>query len=326
MAKVMAVFLLALIFAFLNGFHDSANIVALAISSKAIRPGRALALAALAEFVAPFAFGVAVATTIGHDLVEPKSMRVEALAVALASAIVWSLITWYKGIPSSSSHALLGGIIGVAVASGGLSIVKPYGLYKVVLSLFLSPLLGFIGGFFLMKITLWLARGASPRVNLLFKRAQIAATVMLALSHGSNDAQKSIGVMAMALAGMRGGEDFFIPSWIKLLCAAAIAAGVGAGGWRIMRTIGGKFYKIRPIHGFSAQLSSVGVILGAVLTGGPVSTSQVVSSAIVGVGSAERLSKVRWKVFREIALSWLVTFPLTALIAWGLSLLLRLGT
>jgi len=322
----MVVFLLALIFAFLNGFHDSANIVALAISSKAIRPARALALAALAEFVAPFAFGVAVATTIGQDLVETKSIKVEALAVALVSAIVWSLITWYKGIPSSSSHALLGGLIGAAVASGGFSILKLYGLYKVVLSLFLSPFLGFIGGFFLMKITLWLVRGASPHVNLLFKRSQVAATVLLALGHGSNDAQKSIGVMAMALAGMKGGEDFFIPDWIKLLCAAAIAAGVGAGGWRIMRTIGGKFYKIRPIHGFSAQISSGGIILGAVLTGGPVSTSQVVSSAVVGVGSAERLSKVRWKVFREIMASWLVTFPVTALIAWGLSLLLRLGT
>ncbi len=312
------VFLLAVLFAFLNGFHDSANVVALAVSSRAIRPSKALALAAAVEFIAPFVLGAAVASTVGRELVEPSAMSQEALSAALISAIAWSLITWYWGIPSSSSHALLGGLAGAAVATGGIASLKPYGVYKVLLSLLLSPILGFAGGFILMKVTLWLVRGASPKVSNLFKRLQVLAMLLLAMGHGSNDAQKSMGVMAMALA-MESGA-FSVPAWVKLLCAFAIASGVGAGGWRIMKTIGSKFYKIRPIHGLSAQGSSVGIIVGAALAGGPVSTSQVVSSAVVGAGAAERLSKVRWKVFREIIASWVVTFPVTALVAWGLSL------
>lgn len=318
------VFILASLFAFLNGFHDSANVVALAISSRAIRPSLALTIAALAEFIAPFAFGAAVANTIGQDLIEPTAVSQRTLSAALISAIAWSLITWYRGIPSSSSHALLGGLTGAAVAEIGLSCLKLYGLYKIVLSLFLSPILGFAGGFFLMKLILFLARNATSKVNIYFKQGQLLTMLALALGHGSNDAQKSMGIMAMALASEAG--EFLVPTWVKFTCAFAIASGVGAGGWRIIRTIGGKFYKVRPIHGFSAQVSSAGIILGAVFAGGPVSTSQIVSSALAGVGSAERPSKVRWKVFREIMASWIITFPATAFGAWALGLILNLGT
>lgn len=318
------VFILASFFAFLNGFHDSANVVALAISSRAIRPSFALTIAALAEFIAPFVFGVAVANTIGQDLIEPTAISQRTLSAALISAIAWSLITWYRGIPSSSSHALLGGLTGAAVAEIGLSCLKLYGLYKIALSLFLSPILGFAGGFFLMKLVLLLARNAPPKVNIFFKQVQLLTMLALALGHGSNDAQKSMGIMAMALASE--GGKFLVPAWVKFICALAIALGVGAGGWRIIKTIGGKFYKIRPVHGFSAQVSSASIILGAVFAGGPVSTSQIVSSAVAGVGSGERPSKVRWKVFREIMASWVITFPATAFGAWALGLILRFGT
>jgi len=306
---------MALGFDFLNGFHDSANIVATMISSRAMGPRRALLLSALAHFSAPFLFGVAVATTIGRDVVQPYASTIPVVLASLVAAIVWNLVTWLLGIPSSSSHALAGGLVGATVAGYGIEGVQISGLVKIFTALLLSPLLGLIGGYVLMKIVLFLARGASPRINRFFKRAQVFTASALALSHGTNDAQKTIGIITMGLVGAGLLDEFRVPLWVITASSGAIALGTAMGGWRIIRTLGGKFYKIRPVHSFTAQITSTAVTLGAALLGGPVSTTQVVSSAILGVGSAERLSKVRWGVAGNIALAWILTIPASALLA-----------
>lgn len=305
----------ALVFDFLNGFHDSANIVATMISSGAMTPRKALSMSAIAHFCAPFLFGVAVATTIGRDLVSPGSVTIVVIIAALVSAIVWNLITWALGLPSSSSHALVGGLVGAVGLAEGLGAIQMSGLLKVVVALVISPLLGLVVGHLFMKLVLFLARGASPRINTLFKRLQVITSLALALSHGTNDAQKTMGIIGMSLVAAGWSRDFVVPWWVIALSAAAISLGTASGGWRIMKTLGAKIYRIRPIHGFTSQVTSATVILGAALLGGPVSTTQVVSSAIIGVGSAERLSKVRWGVAGEILTAWVLTLPITALLA-----------
>ena len=318
LVPVVVLIVLAVIFDFLNGFHDSSNIVATMISSRAFRPRVALGVTALAEFTGPFIFGVAVAKTIGHDIVEPGTITVAVIMAALLSAILWNLLTWYLGIPSSSSHALIGGIVGAVAVGAGLDAIQLSGLQKVLLALFLSPIIGLMAGFLFTKLVFFLARGASPRINWFFKRSQIVTAVALGLSHGTNDAQKTMGVIALGLVTAGYLADFYVPTWVIAISAGAIALGTALGGWRLIKTLGGKFYKIRPVHGFSSQVTSAGVILGASLVGGPVSTTQVVSSSIMGVGSAERLSKVRWGVAGNIAVAWIVTIPATALVAAGL--------
>ena len=305
----------ALAFDFLNGFHDSANTVSTMISSRAMSPRRALLLSAAAHFVAPFLFGVAVATTIGQDIVQPYASTMTVVMAALLAAIVWNLITWYLGIPSSSSHALVGGLVGATIVGYGVDAVQIPGLVKIFAALLLSPLVGLFGGYALMKLVLFLARGASPRINWFFKRAQTLTALALALSHGTNDAQKTMGIITMGLMGAGFLTQFHVPSWVIAASAGAISLGTAMGGWRIIRTLGGKFYKIRPVHGFTAQTASAAVIMGAALLGGPVSTTQVVSSAILGVGSAERLSKVRWGVAGNIVTTWLLTIPASGLLA-----------
>jgi len=309
---------IALVFDFLNGLHDSSNIVATVISSRALPPRTALLMTAVAEFCGPFIFGVAVATTIGQDLIPPGALTMQAIFAALLSAILWNVITWWAGIPSSSSHALIGGIIGAVGAEAGLLALNPRGLGKVLVALFVSPIIGLVAGYLFTKLVFWLARGTSPRINWFFKRSQIFTSLALALSHGTNDAQKTMGVLALGLVTAGYLPEFYVPIWVIALSAGAIAIGTAFGGWRLIRTLGGKFYRIRPVHGFSAQLTSASVILGASLLGGPVSTTQVVSSAIVGVGSAERLNKVRWGVASNIATAWLLTIPCTALTAAAL--------
>jgi PiT family inorganic phosphate transporter len=315
MALVGTLVGVAVLFDFLNGFHDSSNVVATIISSRAMSPRMALALSAVAHFCAPFLFGVAVATTIGHDIVDPATITVSAILVALSSAIIWNLVTWFLGIPSSSSHALIGGMVGAVSANFGLSTIKMAGLEKVLVALFLSPVLGLLIGYLFMKLVLFLARGASPRISWLFKRLQIVTSLVLALSHGTNDAQKTMGIITMGLVTTGYLSHFIVPQWVILVSALALSLGTAFGGWRIIKTLGGRIYRIRPIHGFTSQTTSAFVILGAALLGGPVSTTHVVSSAIVGVGSAERLSKVRWGVASNIFTAWVVTIPVTALMA-----------
>jgi PiT family inorganic phosphate transporter len=310
--------IIALAFNFLNGFHDSSNIVATIISSRALSPTVALAITAIAEFVSPFIFGVAVATTIGQDIVMPGIITIKVVLTALLSAILWNLVTWFLGIPSSSSHAIVGGIVGAVGIERGLGAIQISGLGKVVVALFTSPVVGLIVGYLITKLIFFLARNATPRINWFFKRFQIVTGVALACSHGANDAQKTIGVITLGLVATGFLTEFQILTWVVALSAGAIALGIAFGGWRLIRTLGGKFYKIRPVHGFSTQIASSAVIFGATWLGGPVSTTQVVSSAILGVGSAERLNKVRWGVAIQIAVAWLLTVPLTALFSAGL--------
>ena len=305
----------ALIFDFLNGFNDSANIVATMISSRAMGPRRALLLSAVAHLVAPFLFGVAIANTIGQEILQIRANTIPVVLAALLAAIVWNLITVSLAIPSSSSHALVGGLIGAAIMGYGLDAVQPGGLTKTVATLLLSPLVGLIGGYCLMNLVLFLARGATPRINWFFRRAQIATALALALSHGTNDAQMTMGIITMGLVGSGVLAQFQVPLWVTAVSAAAIALGTGLGSWRIIRTLGGKFYKVRPVHSFTSQVTSAIVILGAALLGGPVSATQVISSAILGVGSAERLSKVRWGVAGNILTAWFLTIPASGLLA-----------
>ena len=321
---IIAVIALALIFDFLNGVHDSSNVVATMISSRAIPPKAALAMTALANFVGPFIFGVAVANTIGHEIVAAESINTLVLLAALASAILWNLLTWYLGFPSSSSHALIGGFIGSVVMAAGWQAIQLGGLEKILIALFASPLVGYLIGYLLLKLIVLLSWNATPRINLLFKRAQVLTALALALSHGTNDAQKTMGIITLAL--VTGGllTEFAVPVWVIILCAGMIAAGTALGGWKLIRTLGGKFYKIRPLDGFTSQLASAVVILSASLVGGPVSTTQVVSSAIMGVGAAERVNKVRWGVAKDIAVAWLLTIPATALVGAGVYWLITL--
>jgi inorganic phosphate transporter, PiT family len=324
--ELIIVIALALIFDFLNGMRDASNIVATMISSRAFSPGTALGLAAIAEFLGPFLFGVVVAKTIGDEIVQSHVITLSVIAAALVGAIVWNLITWYFGLPGSSSHALIGGMAGAVIAGAGLDAIKFGGLYKVLIALFTSPLIGFMIGFLMTRIIYFLVRGASPKVNTLFKRGQLITALAMAFSHGTNDAQKTMGIIALSL--VIGGvlPAFQVPFWVIAVSAAAIAIGTSLGGWRLIRTLGGKFYKIRPLHSFATQLSSASVILAASFFGVPVSTSQIVSSAIIGVGSAERASKVRWSVAEDIVTSWLITIPASGLLAAGMYwLILSLG-
>ncbi len=314
---------LALVFNFLNGFHDSANIVATIISSRAMSPRMALTLTAIAEFLGPLLFGVEVAKTIGEGLIPPGEVTNAVILAALISSILWNLLTWFFGIPSSSSHALVGGLIGAVAAGVGIGAVQWAGLLKVLIGLFVSPILGLAAGFLITRLTLFLARNARPNINWLFSRGQILTGVVLALSHGANDAQKTMGIITLGLVVNKSIDNFAIPMWVILVSSAAISLGTASGGWRLIRTLGGRFFKIRPIHGFCTQIASAAVILGAALLGGPVSTTQVVSSAILGVGSAERVNKVRWNVAFNIVVTWLFTIPSSALMSALIYILLR---
>ena len=315
---LITVIVLALIFDFLNGVHDSSNVVATMISSRALSPRMALAMTAVANFFGPFIFGVAVAETIGHEIVIAEAINTNVLLAALTSAIFWNILTWILGFPSSSSHALIGGFIGAVVMDAGWQAILLHGMEKILIALFASPIIGFAFGYILLRLILVLSWKASPGINRFFKRGQIFTAVALALSHGTNDAQKTMGIITLALVTEGYLKVFAVPTWVILLCAGMIALGTAVGGNKLIKTLGGKFYKIRPVDGFASQLASAVVILGASLVGGPVSTTQVVSSAIMGVGAAERVNKVRWGVVREIATAWLLTIPATALVAAGL--------
>jgi PiT family inorganic phosphate transporter len=282
-------------------------------------------MTAVAEFCGPFLFGVAVATTIGNEIVDPNHVNMLVVIAALASAIIWNILTWILGIPSSSSHALIGGLLGAVITNAGISAIKLAGIEKILITLFVSPLIGFVAGFIIANIIYLLSWNASPRVNGVFKKLQVITSLGLALSHGTNDSQKTMGVITMGLviSGMQ--STFQVPLWVVFVCALTIAIGTSVGGWQLIKTLGSKFYKVRPVHGFAAQATSAAVILTASLVGGPVSTTQVVSTAIMGVGSADRVNKVRWGVAGEIASAWLLTIPATGLVSAGLYWLITDG-
>jgi PiT family inorganic phosphate transporter len=314
---------LSLVFGFLNGFHDSANIVAAAISSRSLPPRAALVLAAAAVFAGPFLFGVAVARTVGADLLDPAALQSEVVVAALSAAVAWNLVTWYFGIPSSSSHALIGGLLGAAVVSNGIGSVQIPGLAKVLLALFISPPLGLLAGFLMLRAALFLLRGADPSVNQQLRRAQILTLIGLGLSHGSNDGQKTIAVLTLGLVTAGVLPNFQVPLWVIAVSGGAMALGISMGGWRLIRTLGGRLFRIRPVHGFVSQVAGATVILGAAMVGGPVSTTHVMSSAIMGAGAGQRVNQVRWMVLREMTIAWVLTIPATAIFAGLVDLTLR---
>jgi PiT family inorganic phosphate transporter len=322
---LIVLIVLAVMFDFLNGVHDSSNIVATMISSRAIRPRAALAMTAVAEFCGPFIFGVAVANTIGNEIVSSEHLNMLVVIAALVSAIIWNIMTWLLGIPSSSSHAIIGGIIGAVAVGAGFQEIQMRGVIKVLITLFTSPVIGFFAGMLIANIIYRMSWKATPKINGVFKKLQIITSLGLALSHGTNDAQKTMGIITLGLVISGVQDTFSVPFWVIVVCAAAIALGTSIGGWQLIRTLGSKFYRIRPVHGFASQATSAAVILTASLFGGPVSTTQVVSTAIMGVGAAERMSKVRWGVAGEIASAWLFTIPSTAFLAAAIYWLISTG-
>jgi len=308
-SSLVVVIAAALVFAFLNGFGDSANVVATMISSRAMSARRALFLSTVAHLVAPFLFGVAVAEAIGRHVVQSFAVTAPVVLSALFAAILWGLFTSLTGIPASSSHALIGGLLGAAYAGYGVEAIQEVGLIRILAILFLSPVVGFFSGFILMKVMLLIGRAASPRINWFFRRAQALTAVALALSHGTNDTQMAMGVITMALVSANVASEFQVPLWVTAISTAALSLGTSLGGWRTIRTLGGRFYKIRPIHSFTSQIASAAAILGAALLGGPVSATHVISTSILGAGAAERLGKVRWGVVGNVILAWVLTIP-----------------
>jgi len=319
---------LALFFDYSNGFHDAANVVATIITTGALSPRKALLMAAIGEFFGPFLFGTAVAQTIGKNIIDIStfdtkvlSLSISLVIAALIGAIAWNLITWFRGLPSSSSHALVGGLVGAVWVAYGPDKILWKGLLYVVSVLIISPILGLIFGTLFFKITLRLSQNATPKAKYFFNRMQILSSIALSLSHGANDAQKSMGLITLSLVILGLSPTFHIPFWVVAACSAAIALGTASGGWRIIKTMGSRIYRLRSVHAFCAQTSSAAVILGASLVGGPVSTTHVVSSSIMGVGAGQRISAVRWGVAKNIIVAWFITIPASAVMA-GLSFFL----
>ncbi len=319
---------LALFFDYSNGFHDAANVVATIIATGAMRPAPALGLAAVCHFIGPFLFGTAVAETIGKNIVDISTfdtalmeLSTSLLVAALVGAIAWNLITWFWGFPSSSSHALVGGMVGAVLVAYGPDKILWKGLLYVIGVLIFSPILGLVFGNLFFKTTLYFSRNATPKIKYFFNRMQVPSSIALSLSHGANDAQKSMGLITMSLVILGLSPTFHIPFWVIASCAGAIALGTASGGWRIIKTLGSGIYRLRSVHAFCAQTSSATVILAAAFMGGPVSTTHVVSSSIMGVGAGQRVSAVRWGVAKNIVVAWFVTIPASAAMA-GLSFFL----
>jgi PiT family inorganic phosphate transporter len=304
------VILFAIIFEYINGFHDSANAVATVVSTKALTPRQAIVYAAVLNLAGAL-LGTNVAKTIGGGIVDAGSVTQTVIACALLGAIIWNLLTWYYGIPSSSSHALIGGLMGAGIAHAGFKVVKITGLFeKVIIPMITSPMLGIFVGFTIMLIFLWIFLKSNPEiVNRYFKKFQLISSGFLALSHGSNDAQKTMGIITLLLFSRGYIHEMTVPFWVILLCAMTMAFGTMAGGWKIIRTMGSKIIKVKPIHGFAAEVSSASIILTASHFGIPVSTTHIISTSIMGVGSTQRASAVRWGIVGNIVTAWVVTIP-----------------
>ena len=305
---------LALVFDFINGFHDTANAIATSVSTRAISPRDAILMAAILNFLGAM-YSTGVAKTIGADIVRSAGhVNEHVLIAALSGAVIWNILTWWVALPSSSSHALVGGVIGAVLVSTGLEGLNLWGICKIILSLVASPVLAIVSGCLVMRGLYMLFGRCTPyNINDRFKKMQLVSAATMAFSHGSNDAQKSMGIITLAL--LSGGyiEAFEVPFYVKLLAAVAMALGTATGGWRIIKTIGAGIFKLEPISGFAADLNSSLVIFSATLLHLPVSTTHVVSGSIMGVGMAKRIRAVRWGVAQQMLVAWLLTIPCTAL-------------
>ncbi|MBI2781456.1 MAG: inorganic phosphate transporter [Chloroflexi bacterium] len=316
---LVLVVVLAVGFDYINGFHDTANAIATSVSTRALRPSHAILMSAAANFVGALS-GTAVAKFIASGIATTPAGDDGQIVVAaaLVGAITWNLITWRLGIPSSSSHALIGGLIGSAIASSGLSSLNGQGIYdKVIFPLVASPILGVMVGFGLMVLLLNVFKKAHPkRINDRFRRLQLLSAAYMAFSHGSNDGQKTMGIITLALVAGGVIAKPVVPLWVILLAATAISFGTAAGGWRIIKTMGQRVVKLDPVHGFAAETTAATIIVGASYFGMPVSTTHVISSAIIGVGASDRFSAVRWGVAGNILVAWVLTIPASGAVAW----------
>jgi inorganic phosphate transporter, PiT family len=342
MTLFLIVLLTALTFEYINGFHDAANAIATVVSTKVLTPRQAILLAAAGNLAGGLA-GTAVASTIDKGLVDTQVVTMTTVLCALLGAIFWDLLTWWLGLPSSSSHALVGGLCGAALATanGDWNVLKwSTGLWpKIVLPMMVSPLLGFVGGVLLMSFLTFAFRSVTPRiVNLIFGKAQLGSAAFMGFSHGSNDAQKTMGIITLTLytathrglfahlpawmGFLRVAEFKAVPLWVIVLCALTMAAGTTGGGWRIIRTMGQRMVKLQPVNGFAAETTSSLVIYGASTLGVPVSTTHVISTSIMGVGATKRLSAVKWGIVERIVWAWILTLPVTGLVGYALA---RLG-
>ena len=307
---VVALITVALVFDYINGFHDAANSIATVVSTRVLSPGKAVVWAAFFNFVAAFTFGTAVASTVGSGMIDIHVVTFSVIFAGLLGAIIWDLITWYYGLPTSSSHALVGGYAGAAVAKAGFSALVAGGWTKTVIFIFLSPLIGMAAGLGLMVGIHWLFRWTPPsRVDRWFRRLQLVSAAFFSLNHGANDAQKTMGIIAGVLYTAGYMQTFHIPFWVVLIAHTAIGLGTLAGGWRIIHTMGSKITKLQPVGGFAAETGAALALLTATLIGVPVSTTHAITGAIVGVGSTRRLSAVRWGVAGQIVWAWVLTIP-----------------
>ena len=316
LALVVLVVGVALVFDYINGFHDAANSIATVVSTRVLSPGKAVIWAAFFNFAAAFIVGTAVAKTVGSGMIDLSAVTTSVILAGLLGAIVWDLITWYYGLPTSSSHALVGGYAGAAIAKAGVGALVPAGWTKTLNFILLAPGIGFVLGFAFMVAILWICRGAAPsRVDRWFRRLQLVSAALYSLGHGANDAQKTMGIIAGVL--VTGGylTEFEIPLWVEIAAYSAISAGTLSGGWRIIHTMGSKITRLQPVGGFAAETAGAVSLFTATALGVPVSTTHTITGAIIGVGSTRRLSAVRWGVARRIVWAWVLTIPASAVIA-----------
>jgi PiT family inorganic phosphate transporter len=324
-ALVAVVVVTALVFDFVNGFHDAANSIATVVSTRVLSPRYAVMWAAFFNFIAFLLFSTHVANTIGTGVVDPAQIDSTVVFAALIGAVVWDLVTWYFGIPSSSSHALIGGLAGAGVAKAGTGVLDFHGLTKIAVSIVLSPLIGLALGFALMAVVFWIFRRATPsRVDAWFRRGQLLSAALYSLGHGGNDAQKTMGIIAVLLyANGFLGSEFYVPLWVVLACHAAMGLGTLSGGWRIVRTMGLRITKLKPVGGFCAETGGAVTLFAATHLGVPVSTTHTITGAIVGVGSISGASAVRWGVAGRIVWAWILTIPCSAAISAATCAVLR---
>jgi len=316
LAIVVFLVLVALTFDYINGFHDAANSIATVVSTRVLSPGKAVIWAAFFNFVAAFGFGTAVAKTIGSGMIDVREVTFLVIFAALAGAIVWDLITWYYGLPTSSSHALIGGYAGAAVAKAGVGVIIPAGWTKTLIFIVLAPAIGLGLGLTFMVLIYWAFQGVAPsRVDRLFRRLQLVSAALYSLGHGANDAQKTMGIIAGVLFAAGYLDTFTIPMWVVLAAHAAIALGTLSGGWRIIHTMGSKITRLQPVGGFAAETAGAVSLFTATSLGIPVSTTHTITGGIVGVGATRRLSAVRWGVAGRIVWAWVLTIPASAAIA-----------
>ncbi|MBL8103273.1 MAG: inorganic phosphate transporter [Anaerolineales bacterium] len=310
---LISLIVLSLFYAFLNGYRDSSSILAGVIASRAMNPRIALYFIGVADLIAPFLFGLAVARSIATGLIDTSAVELSAITLGMASAVIWSLFSWWRGIPSSSTHAMIGGLLGAALIMHGPKTILTSGLLNIILPLLLAPVVAFILSLLLMKFFYVIFYSATPKINVLFQHSQIVTMVLLALANSSNDAQKSMGAIALGLVLAGRMPSFAVPSWVLISCTVALALGGSIGDWRQIRNLGGRIYRIRPMNALDSQVTSIALISVASILGIPVSTPHIISSAIVGSGVAERINKIRWRVVSEMVTSWLVTIPATGI-------------